>query len=312
MLKGAAFGGLFWLAAPTLATTLPAFGSIEHLFLLLPLVLAPLGLVLLYGLLGSDGVRPPPAVLGYLQPIAAVSLMISFGFPAGPIAAGLAGLWWFTTLAALVSGLGRLRRRRAQPSAPNLVAALVFLPVGATWLVLSRLGAGPRSFAPLTVFLAALHFHFSGFTLQVLIAATGRRLEECWSRRRLLHRCVAWGAIAGLPLIAAGNIAHSPLVKLGGALCLVLSALGLSVTAFSVGLRAPARARLLLCASAASIAGGMLLAGAYGVGELVGAAWIDIPQMVLSHGWLNAVGFTLCGLVGHLLSVRTPAAADTP
>ena len=308
MQKSAAFGGLLWLAAPRLATTLPAFGSIEHLFLLLPLVLAPLGLVLLFRLIGTDGVRAPPLVLVYLQPIAGASLLVSFGLPPGTLAAALAGSWWVGTLVALVSGLGRLRARfGAQPPAPNLVAALLFLPVGATWLVLSRLGAGPRSFTPLTVFLAALHFHFSGFTLQVLIAATGRGLEASWSLRRLLHRCVTWGAVAGLPLIAAGNIGAAPLVKFSGVACLVVSALGLSITAFSVGLRAAPVARFLSCVSAASIAGGMLLAGAYGVGELVGAPWLDIPRMVMTHGWLNAVGFTLCGLLGHLVGAEPRA-----
>lgn len=48
----------------------------------------------------------------------------------------------------------------------------------------------------------------------------------------------------------------------------------------------------------------MVLAAVYGVGELSGARFIGIPRMVILHGLLNAAGFTLCGLIGHLLVRR--------
>jgi len=38
----------------------------------------------------------------------------------------------------------------------------------------------------------------------------------------------------------------------------------------------------------------------YGVGELAGRDWIDVGRMVATHGLLMSLGFTLCGLVGHL------------
>jgi hypothetical protein len=51
----------------------------------------------------------------------------------------------------------------------------------------------------------------------------------------------------------------------------------------------------------------MGLAGVYGIGELTGADWIGIPRMVAIHGLLNALGFTWCGLLGHLLLASQPA-----
>lgn len=294
-LKSAAFGGFLWLVAPVSWNAAPRFGSIEHLFVALPLVLAPLALTLLFRLLGADA---PAALVRTLQPIASALVLASLCLPRGPLAGGLALGWLATTL---LIALGGLRRVRAPAANANLVAALVFLPVGAIWLVLSRLGWGPSSFAPITVFLAALHFHFTGFTLQILIAATGRRLVASRSPLAPLQRCLAVAAIAGLPLIAAGNLADAPLLKFGGVSCVVLATLALVITSSSVARRAPPGiARGFLAVSAASLGAGMLLAGVYAVGELTGVLWLSLAQMVTSHGSLNAVGFTLCGLLGQL------------
>jgi hypothetical protein len=84
--------------------------------------------------------------------------------------------WLGASILAALGGVASVVRSVDRPPGlPNLMAAHVFLPIGAVWLWLSRLGVGPGHFAPLTVFLAAVHFHFSGFALQVLIAATARR-----------------------------------------------------------------------------------------------------------------------------------------
>lgn len=82
---------------------------------------------------------------------------------------------------------------------------------------------------------------------------------------------------------------------------MVLSTIALAIASLSIALEVPARTpRFLLLVSAASIAAGMVLAGVYGVGELTGRGWIGIPLMGAIHGLLNALGFTLCGLLGHL------------
>ena len=128
-------------------------------------------------------------------------------WPAGLVAGALAlgGL----LMAGLVAVAGAWRSVPLQARAPgaslNLLAARCFLPIGAIWLLLSRLGIAPRDFSALTVFLAALHFHFSGFTLQILSAATGLRLPQDCPRLSALQRAVASGIVLGLPLIGSAK-----------------------------------------------------------------------------------------------------------
>ncbi|MBI3205742.1 MAG: YndJ family transporter [Myxococcales bacterium] len=102
-------------------------------------------------------------------------------------------------------------------------------------------------------------------------------------------------------MIAAGNLGHSPVLKFLGVSAMVASGLALAITSTAVAWSVPGRAAsLLLLLSAASVAAGMVLAGVYGVGELTGRAWIGIPRTVAIHGLLNALGFTLFGLLGYL------------
>jgi hypothetical protein len=117
----------------------------------------------------------------------------------------------------------------------------------------------------------------------------------------VLQRALVISAAVGIPTIAAGNIAHSTGLKFLGVSAMVASTLALAITTTALARTVRDRAaRLMLLVSAAAITAGMVLAGAYGVGELTGRAWIGIPPMVAIHGLLNALGFTLFGLIGHL------------
>lgn len=305
----AAVGAGLWLAGPLLPLgTPPSFGSLEHGFTFMPLVAAPLAMRLLASLLDPSGRATPLLTRAALrvQPVAAAMVLASFCLAKGALAGALAAGWLATALLLAIGGLGSLARGRTAPASKvSLVAAHLFLLAGATWLVMSRLGVEPAGLAPLSVLLAALHFHFSGFALQVLIAATGHALSA-WSpsfaRLGPWHRRLAVVAIAGIPIIAAGNARGVPALKFLGVACMIASTLALApiVAAVALSLPSPAARRLLL-ASAASIAAAMLLAAIYGVGELTGAGWIGVHRMVATHGLLNGVGFTLCGLLGHLV-----------
>jgi hypothetical protein len=301
----AVIGAVLWLAAPFVPVGgPPSVTSIEHVFLFMPLVAAPLALLLLSVLLQSEG-QSSGGVHGAArraQPFAAAMVLASFFFPNGTLAGALAGGWLVVAMMVAIGGAGRSAhvpgRHRANVS---LLAAHVFLPVGAVWLLLSRLGIAPRDLTALTVFLATVHFHFSGFTLQILIAATGLQLPDRRSWPSMLHRALAIAAATGIPMIAAGNIGHSPVLKFLGVSAMVASTIALAITSTAVAWSVPGRpARLMLLVSAASITAGMALAGVYGVGELTGRTWIGIPRMVAIHGLLNALGFTLFGLLGHL------------
>jgi hypothetical protein len=300
----AGIGAAVWVAVPWLPAGEPvAVASVGHVFLLMPLVIAPLALTLLARLRDEEGGAPSPLRRARsLQPAAAGLLVVSFALPTGTAAGILAAPWLGVALMLAASGVSHaVRRRSVGTPGASLVAAQIFLFVGAVWLLVWRLGDGPRQLSPLTVSLAALHFHFNGFSSQVLIGATGRRLARMSARRHPLRRFVTVAAIGGLPLLAAGKAFSLPVVRIFGVGAISLALIGLSVMMATVAAAAPsALTRALLIGSAACCAAATGLASAFGGGELLGHEWISVGSMVATHGLLMSVGFTLCGLVGHL------------
>lgn len=304
-LASAALGAVVWVVAPWLPVGAPpSFGSIEHVFVSLPLVGMPLALVLLSRLVG------PYVAAQRTQPAAASMVLASFFASKGALAGALAAPW--VVLAVLIAVRGAPRAARGPGmnlSSWSLLAAHLFLPIGAVWLVLSRLGIGPRAFSAATVFLAAVHFHFSGFTLQILISSVGRRLTPTPARVGTAHRCVAVGATFGLMAIAAGNALASPSVKGLGVALVVVSTLALAITTIAVARDDSApQARRILLVAVGSVVGAMTLAAIYGLGELTGHGWIGIERMVRWHGVLNAVG--VIAWLGFFVTTEAELASD--
>ena len=160
--------------------------------------------------------------------------------------------------------------------------------------------------------LTAVHFHFSGFALAVIVGATGRALRAGSTAARIF-RFVAIGLIGGAFLIAIGFLT-SPLVKVAAIALFAgnLSLLSMFLLANLSTIRGRL-ARLLLAVAASSLAVGMALALLYGVGEYMGQLFVSIPRMAKLHGPLNAIGFTLCALVGWVLEEqRGVVSASSP
>ena len=174
-----------------------------------------------------------------------------------------------------------------------LDAALVFWPVGCVWLVISRLGVNPLGFSDDIVLLTAVHFHFAGFAALTILGMIGRFAEG------MLYRLTAWGAITGIPFLALG-ITFSPSLECAAALLLAASLVSAAgITGFVVLPSVTERgAKALLAVSAASVAAAMAFAGIYALGKYTGRNWLEIPEMAKVHGFINALGFSLCGLVG--------------
>ncbi len=294
-------GTILWFGTPLVpASEVPGFCSLEHVFLVLPLIAMPLAIVLLSRLLAPGSASPILVAAQRVQPLTAALLTLSFLVPKGILAGALALGWVIACVLVAAGSLASVVRSVDLRGRPNIMAACIFLPIGTVWLMLSRLGMGPSHFAPSTVLLAAVHFHFSGFALQILIAATGRRLGPSHAGLRLMHNLLSFVAIVGIPLIAAGNLASVPSLKLLGVSAMVASTLSLGIVTGGVGLREIGAVRGLLLLSSASLVFAMLSAGVYGVAELAGRHVFNLQQMTRLHGALNAFGFTLCGVVGHL------------
>ncbi len=302
--RSAILGGFGWVAVVlTSASSHAPIGSIEQPFLLAPLVIVPLGLGLAQRLHAFVAHPRLYRFVRLLQPVAAILVVISFWLPSGLTAAGLIVGWMLMSgLIGWIGFKGFVRGGLARADTACINAGLLYLPIGAAWLICSRLGWAPLGFEEPIVLLTAVHFHFTGFAAPLIAAATGHSLDRSRVLARFLFRVAAAGVVAGPPLIAAGFVL-SPTLKVVSVLCLAVSlwvlALLLVVALFQFR-HWLAQALLGVCAG--SIVLGMWLAVVYAVGEFTGQLWIAIPQMARTHGVLNAFGFTLCGLLGWLLA----------
>ncbi len=234
-----------------------------------------------------------------VQPVAAACAAISLLLPAGILAGALAALWLiFTVLIALLGVLGLIANPLRHTDDFASALALIYLPVGALWLLAARLGIQPFGFEPITVWLTALHFHYITMAGLVITGQVGHALrgKPSWP----LYRIAALGMIVNPPLVAAGititqftgvHTIESIAATLLALSLLAISALGLFRVIPAIQGRLP---RLLLIVSSCAVILTMLLAIAYATG--IGG--ITISQMIMLHGWVNALVFGLCGLLG--------------
>jgi len=296
-------GGCLWVAAVVVDAARagpPAFGPIDRALALAPLVLVPLGLGLAATppLRGRVGRAVDAAVL--LQPVAAAALLAAVLLPRGPGAAALAIPWLSLTAMLAFAAADRLRRRGPAPLAETAVdAGLVYAVVGAGALVGHLLGIS-LWFRPVIVHLTAVHFHYAGFVLPLVVGLTGRALHPDPGP---LYRVVAAVAVVGPAIIAVG-IAASPAIEV-----VAVAGFTVAVAAFGVLVAvrvAPERSRLqglALAVSGLLLPVSMALALGYALAT-AGIADVGLPigRMVALHGSVNAFGFALVATVGWRLA----------
>jgi hypothetical protein len=312
----AALGVLLWCVI-VVGSIMRRFwlGPIEVFFLLAPLVHVPLGFRVVRRLFGEYSLLGQAAV--FVLPAGAILATASFWLPAGRAAATLAAGWFLVCGLAALDGLWRLLRGGYRSTEGLCISAgFVYLAVGGVWLVLSRSGTMPMHFAEPIILLTAVHFHFMGFALPLVAGATGQELR---TREPILYsvvergifRFVAMGIIGGPAIVAAGFVLEFALLKLVGALLLAVASIGLAGFLLPVLPWIRLRlAKVLLSVSAVSLVVGMILAATYAVGEFTERYWLLIPQMARLHGTVNALGFTLCGLLGWSLAAGTERRAQ--
>jgi hypothetical protein len=298
---GALAGAILWfvliLAWPGAAVQ--PFVFVHQLLAVGPLVIVPLALAhLIPDKSWGRGLFAAWAV-------GAVCAAVAVRLPTGIVAACVAGVWVPVTGALALFGArriwGRFRAGTLGAQLPEacLDAALLYIPVGAIWLVADRGAYGLMGFPALIVVLTAAHFHFAGFAAPVVAGLTGRALPAPgWT-----WRVAAAAAIAGPPVVAIG-ISTSPWVEVVGSLVLAGGmALLAVVMIFVVGRALGGVARVLLTLGALAILATMLLACLYAVGQYIGFQAISIPLMIATHGVANVFGFSVLSLVAYALSV---------
>jgi hypothetical protein len=314
-----AAGGIAW-AAIMLLRRLGAVtvDDLDVFLLLAVLVVVPLALpmVVSAGKQSDRGALYQLAILS--QPVAAVLGGIALLASVGSAVAGVTAVLWllYTALLGLL-GLAMVARmwlkRRLQLAGLSLALALVYLPIGGAWLTLARLGIRPLGFSATTVLLTAVHFHFITLAALIITGCTGLALPPIIGQRG-----IAWNsyrvAVVGMlvcPLLVAAGITATQLtgqraLESVAAVLLALSLIAVAVLSlrFAVPSTTSLLARALLAISGISVFLTMALAAAYALGRATGAWTLTIAQMIAIHGWLNALAFGLCGLLGWRLSPK--------
>jgi hypothetical protein len=309
MRRSAVTGGILWtgLALSSVLRFHP-LSNLELLFLLAPLVVVPLGLELSRRSGEGSAIDAAVSVGEWLQLPSGLCVAASFGFVPG-WAATVLTLPWFGFGCFLGScGLVHLARGGFRSlRAACLVVAFGYMGFGCVWLVASRSGLTPMGFQEPIVLLTAIHFHYAGFAAPLLTRAAATALETTGVAAQRLFRLVATGVLAGPGLLAAGFV-FGPRLKLAAALLLAASEIGLAIFFLSV-VRAmrPRLAQALVTLSAASVLFAMVLAGVWAIGEFPLQPFVHLAEMARFHGTANAVGFTVCGLLGWTLSAREAA-----
>jgi hypothetical protein len=291
-----------WIACTFLIAVGGVFDWASQLFQLAPLVVVPLGLGLIERHYRGPVSGAIFAAASRLQPAGAAFATLAFWFPRGELSAWFTWPWLMICLLLGLAALGTVWRRADEPEAACADVALLYLPVGAVWLLLSRLGVTPLGLSEVIVLLTAVHFHFAGFVVSVFAAKVGQALRHVFPAGFAVFCLVAGASVAGTALVAVGFLL-SPLVKVTAILLYVAGLTGL-LSLLTVLLPAIEHvyARRVLTFSAASLFVGVILAGVYGVSEYGGELLISIPQMARFHGAVNALGFALCGLLGWTLA----------
>jgi hypothetical protein len=304
-------GAVAWalLALLSLLGVIPE-SALELILLLALLVITPLAIPLAIPLetrtsrSGRPGIR---RLAIQLQPFAALIGAFSFLASAGLLAAAAASVWLLFSVLVMVLGIDSLLEMR-RPTLADIcpLIALIYLPIGGAWLVISRLGWRPLGFSPAIVLLTAIHFHYITLAALVITGLIGRAGLETKAAAfpRQVYRVAAISMLIEPLLVAAGRT----LAQLTGSQYLVSAAstlLALSLillTLLSLQFVVPATlspvARWLILVSSIAVFFTMLVAGAYALGPVTGAWTITISQMIALHGWINALVFSLCGLLG--------------
>jgi hypothetical protein len=262
-------------------------------------VIAPLGLRLITFDPGPASRLLAAAVR--IQPVGAALACVAFLLPLGVAAAILASTWLLVCAIAALGPLAYLIQGRSlQPVRLAPAAAVAFMAFGAVWLVLSRAGIAPLGLSPIVVELTAVHFHFTGFAATLLAALVLTRLHHERGTSRQIAIAASLLIISGSPLVAAGWGTPFRVLQEAGAILVAAGVMATAAVLFfrTASLVESTPAIILLRVSALAPLIPMVLAVEYSAGHVFGFPTLDIHAMALIHGDLNALGFSLLGLIG--------------
>lgn len=287
------------------------------MLLLAALAIVPLGLGLVAPREPRSRLAGPWRAAMRLRLPAALALAAAFALPAGAMAALLTVPWLAVCLLAAVYGLVRMALEPRTAPEVSLDTGLVYLAIGGAWAVVARAGLRPLGFPDVIVLMTAVHFHYAGFALPLLAGLAARDGGA-------VAKGAALGVVAGVPLVAAGitdaQVARGLLpphrleLVASGVLAAATVVVGLIQLRRALRPGRPAAARVLLAVSGVAPLGPMALAVLYALQASLHVSWVGIDAMFRYHGAVNALAFTLPGLLAWtLMPVRmTPETCPHP
>ncbi len=211
--------------------------------------------------------------------IAGLCVVVSILIPAGPLAGVLVAPWVLFTI---VAGVGALRDR-------NWWGAMVagFAGTASIALTFSRLELTLFGIVEPIVKLTALHFTYAGAgTLSLAIRVHDARPSRWTSISR-------WLVLIAPPIVASGFVLRSALGQIGGA-CLMTAGAWL-VAILQLPDARDGKMKWLWRISCASPLIAMVLGVSWAANQYFPSVpALIVPDMVPTHGALNAFGFVLC------------------
>lgn len=223
--------------------------------------------------------------------VAGLAVVASLSVAPGWPAALVLGPWVALCLLELLRGVQRKVLVQVVMAGFGLTAALA--------LVASRLEVTLFAIPEPIVKLTALHFSYAGVGTLFL----AQRLVQ--ERPNRFRRVAGLLVVAAPPTIALGFITRLAVFQVGGAVLMTVAVWLVALGQLAEALRRTGSSRALFLVSAAA----PWLAMALGLAWAANQYWpavpaLTVPDMVPTHGALNAFGFVLCGAGAWWLSDR--------
>ncbi len=251
---------------------------VVHVIVIIGMVLVvPLGLRLL---------DAPPWIRRW-WPVAAAPAALALWLPRGTAAAGLCLGYAAVAGALAVTALPRLRR--PDPYRIAEATALASPAVAALALVAERGGHRLFGFSLTVLALTVAHFHFAGFAA-ALVAGLVQRTTGAPAAT-----VAALTVPAGIGTVLVGFFTGE-YVELAGAALLTAGMWLVGWLSWRRVRPAGRLTRVLLAISATVLAGSMVLALSWALGEATGLPHPSLGWMVATHGLANALGFGVCAM----------------
>ncbi|MEK4229672.1 YndJ family protein [Solibacillus sp. FSL H8-0538] len=230
--------------------------------------------------------------------VAITGMMI---WPNGLFTIICAGVYVLSTLIIALIGIKRfLRRGFTNIAEITIDVAFVYMLIGGLWFFAYTAGID-TGFSPIITWLTAIHFHYSGFLLNVSVGLFGRISQSKW------YMPVAILMMAGLPLVAVG-ITFSRIIEIVSVLLYIVAIYTLLILTLRTHLSRVQGfcLRLSIVALCVSILWSLL----YAFGNLNGMHIVSIPDMLAFHGWINCIFFGVLTMLAW--AIQTPETTQRP